>query len=240
MKTLEEIIQRSVCLLCFVDRSSLEKKVVGGISHPLQEREAQRNIIIRWLNEKEYYEHLTDIERKAIETPVVRKTNNEILYMHNDFECIEPMLWVIGLVPKLSDYNEFVLSNLHTPLKIGANHTLSALAKRCKMRSVDQIEEKRELAMLWYWRCLEARNPSSEINDLLSAVTEIFGDRHRDLLRHYKGFDVKIGDFIVNGKPVSALRGEQLAKLEVISERRFYAFEWMCSEYDWGSVSLSC
>lgn len=238
MKTLEEILRRSVCLLCFADRTSLEKKVVGGISHPLQEREAQRNIIIRWLNEKEYYDSLSTIERDAIETPVVRKINTEILYMHNDYECIEPMLWAVGLVPRLSDYNEFVLSNLHIPLKIGAKHTLATLAKSCKLRSTDEIEDKRELAMLWYWRCLEARNPSSGEINYLTAVTEIFGEHHRDLLKRYKEFNTKAGDFVVNGNLVSELRAEQLAKLEVIAERRFYAFEWMCSEDDWESVNL--
>ena len=48
------------------------------------------------------------------------------------------------------------------------------------------------------------------------------------------------GDFIVKGKTVAELSDMEIAKLEVIAERRFYAFEWLCSDDDWDNVDLIC
>ena len=72
------------------------------------------------------------------------------------------------------------------------------------------------------------------------AVTKTFGEAHAVLLEGYSGFDKKKSDFVVRGRKVSELNGMELGKLEVLSERRFYAFEWLCSDDDWDNVDLIC
>ena len=240
MKKKEEILRRAVCLLLFADRCSLEDKIFDGIRRSLEERETQRKTIIKWLELKDYYCDLTEKEKRIIETPVVRKTNNEALFFHNDYECIEPLLWSLGLIDRLSTYDEFVLDNLHIPLKISRNHTLVSLKKCCKDVSSDLVQKHREIAMLWYWRCIICRNYYSKNINLLEVIKNIFGEQYIKYLQTYEQFDNNKGDFIVKGKKVDELNDMELKKLEVIAERRFYAFEWLCTDDDWDNVDLVC
>lgn len=240
MKNKKEVIIRSVCLLTFADRCALEEKVTNGIRHSLNEREQQRNTIIKWLKEKNYYSYLTKKEKQAIETQVVNKTNTEIYNNENDYECIEPLLWSLGLVEEIHNYDEFVLDDLHRPLNIGRNHALEEVEKRCKNVQDDVIKINREISMLWYWRCLECRNSSSKIINYKNAIRDIFGEDNIKILEDYEYYDMDKCDFIVKGKTVAELSGLEIEKLEIIAERRFYAFEWLCSDDNWDNVDLVC
>lgn len=177
---------------------------------------------------------------RIIETPVIRSTNEEARLCHYDYECIEPLLWSLGLVENLHNYDEFVLDNHHTPLKIGPAHTIEMLAEVCDLRSTDIIEKEREIAMLWYWRCLECRNAAAKAMNYQNAIRDIFGEDYIKLLVDYEYFDPNRGDFLVKGKTISELSDLEIAKLEIIAERRFYAFEWLCTDDDWDNVDLSC
>lgn len=240
MKSKDEVIKRAVCLLLFSDRCDLEDKIFDGIRRSLEERENQRKTIIKWAQLKEYYVYLTAKEKRIIETPVIRATNEEARLCQYDYECIEPLLWSLGLVDNLHNYDEFVLDNLHTPLKIGAKHTIEMITEVCTFRPIDIIEKKREIAMLWYWRCLECRNISSKSINYKNAIIDIFGEEYIKILEDYEYFDMNRGDFVVNGKIVAELSDLEIEKLEVIAERRFYAFEWLCTDDDWDNVDLIC
>ena len=240
MKSIDDVLKRTVCLLLFSDRCDLEDTIFNGIRRSLEEREAQRKTIIKWAQLKEYYVFFTEKEKRILETPVIRVTNDEARLYINDYECIEPLLWSIGLVDNLHNYDEFVLDNLHTPLKIGAKHTIEMLTEICTFRPIDIIEKKREIAMLWYWRCLECCNTSSKIINYINAIKDIFGEEYVKILEDYEYFDANRGDFVVKGKTISELNDLEIAKLEIIAERRFYAFEWLCTDDAWDNVDLSC
>ena len=240
MKTTEEIIRRAVCLLLFTDRCWLEEEILDGIHHSLDEREEQRKKIKKWLIDKDYYGFLSKKEKMVIDNPVIERNNIMILAEANDYECIEPLLWSVGLVPELSSYNYFVTDDLHPPLKIGRNHSLKDVVNVCKPISSELIEKNREMAMLWYWRCLECRNHSHKTTNYLEAIGNVFGDKYVDYLQNYSGFSKRTNDFMVNGKKVSSLSNKKIAELTVYSEKRFYAFEWMRSDYDWENVDLVC
>ena len=240
MKSKDEIIRRAMCLLIFADRCFLEKEVLDGVYHSLKEREDQRQVLLNWIKEKEYYPYLTANEKRIMETPVIKEPNDEAIRHQNDYECIEPLLWAVGLVKNISDYEGFVNDNLHTPMQIGGKHTYDALSASCEMLPEATIRRQRELAMLWYWRCLECRSELAKPIDVLDAVKRAFGKEHVQILREYEDFDIEGNDFVVNGELVSELNDYDIAKLEVIAERRFYAFEWMFSTEDWDEVDLVC
>lgn len=240
MRKVEEILRRAVCLLTFADRCALEEKVTNGVSHTLHEREQQRKSILKWLIEKDYYDNLTLNEKEAMETPVNSKVNKKIYDHENDYECIEPLLWSIGLINELHNYNEFILDDLHIPLKINRNHSLFGLKNQCKEVKGDILQTHRELSMLWYWRCLECRNSSSDDMNYLYIIRNTFGEMYSKILENYKYFDINRRDFVVKGKTVAELNNLEIAKLEVIAERRFYAFEWLCTDDDWDNVDLIC
>lgn len=240
MKNREDIIRRAICLICYTDRCFLEDTVFDGIRRSLKEREDQRQIIIKWLKEKKYYDYLTQSEKQIVETPVVKQTNNRVRSFANDFECIEPLIWCLGLIDHLSDYNNFVLDNLHFPLQIGPMHTLESLSKCCRCVSVDTLNIHREIATLWYWRCLEARSNYSKSVNYTEAIKNVFGESELNCLNGYKAFNFDKGDFFVRSKRVANLSETELVRLEVIAERRFYAFEWLCSDENWGEIDLVC
>lgn len=240
MKPREEVIKRIICLLCYTDRCVLESEIIEGIRHPLKEREDHRKEMVEWLKWKGYYSSLTAKEKRIMETPVTGRANYNLLYNYHDYECIEPLLWSVGLINKLSNYNDFVMADLHPPMQIGPKHSPEGVASSCKAVPMSEVEKKREIAMLWYWRCLEARNVNAKDINYKDAVTKTFGETHAVLLEGYSGFDKKKSDFVVRGRKVSELNGMELGKLEVISERRFYAFEWLCSDDDWDNVDLIC
>lgn len=240
MKSKMEIVKRAVCLLCYVDRCSLEDTVFDGIRRSLEEREKQRSIIIKWLKEKGYYAFLTNKEKEIIETPVMEETNTDVLICHSDYECIEPLLWSIGLVNSLSNYDGFILDNLHIPLKIGPKHSMEKLAEYCKSVSKKRLIEQREIAMLWYWRCLESRSSSSKMINYFDEINRTFGAKSIGILEEYELFDRNKCDFVVKGKIISELGDEELAILELIAEKRLYAFEWLCTDTEWDNIDLIC
>lgn len=240
MRKREEILRRAICLLTFSDRCVLEEKYTNGVRHSLNEREEQRKAILKWLKEKDYYSYLTIKEKYILETKVKKDINMEIYNLDNCYGCIEPLLWTVGLIGKLHNYDEFVLNDLHVPLNIGHNHSLNELMKRSKEVGDDILQTHREIAMLWYWRILESRNSSSNIKNYKNSIRDIFGEEYIKILEDYEYFDMNRGDFVVKGKTVAELSNLEVAKLEIIAERRFYAFEWLCTDDDWDNVDLVC
>lgn len=71
-------------------------------------------------------------------------------------------------------------------------------------------------------------------------ICNIFGEKHIQLLHTYKQFDDAADDFIVKGKKVIELNAGEIEKLSIISERRFYAFEWLSTSAEWDNVDLIC
>lgn len=240
MKKKDEVIKRIVCLLCFTDRCSLEKSVLDGVSYTLERREKQRQDILGWTKRKEYYDSFSEEEKRIFEQPITNDTNIEILFLANDYECIEPLLWSIGLVNKLTDYDRYVTKDLHPPLRIGPDHTTKKLIEFCKDVPESNILKHREIAMLWYWRCIVARNEKAESSQIKNAIIESFGQETLSYLKRYKGFDMEKGDFVVRGKTIPSLSDLELQRLEIIAERRFHAFEWLFSDEEWDEVDLVC
>ena len=240
MKSQEEILKRIICLLCFTDRAYLESPVIEGIRRSLKEREDQRQIINDWLKRNHYYENLTDKEKRIMETPVTGTMNNDIARYSYDYECIRPLMWSVGLVDTLSGYDDYGTGNLHLPIRIEPVHTVEKLKEFCKEIPIEMVERQREMAMLWYWRCIERRISGMKNINYLDAVKETFGMKHMLLLRGNKGFDRTKGDFTVRGRTVASLSKLEAANVELYSERRYYAFEWLLSDDAWDEIDLVC
>ena len=240
MKDIEEILKRAIVLLAFSDRCALEEKMIDGTMHTLDEREMQRQAILSWLKKNKYYDSLTKREQEIFDIPVVEAPNYKIQFMMNDYECIEPLLWGLGLVDKLSGYDTYVIQDFHPHLQFGRMHSFETLKTKCKLRNVNDIKNKRELAMLMYWRCLETNNNSIGDISIRDSVYSIFGEKYTKLLEQEKEFSFEKNDFIALGKTVADLDDIEVQRLSIISERRFYAFEWIFSDEDWDNVDLVC
>lgn len=240
MKSKKEILKRAVALLAFTDRCALEKQIINGVRRSLNEREKQRQAIIDWLIRMEYYDSVTEKEKQVFNRLITDKTNEDILALQNDYECLEPLLWSLGLVSELDSYDRFVLHDFHSELRFGKQHSIKSILTSCCMVSNYQINKHTEIAMLWYWRCLEYRNDLYRTTDIKEAICSIFGEKYIQLLHTYNQFDNIKKDFVTNGKTVKELNDEEIKKLSIISERRFYAFEWLCTDAEWDNVDLIC
>lgn len=240
MKSKEEILKRAIVLLAFSDRCAIEKKTVDGVKRSLTERETQRKAIFSWLQRMGYYESACEREKEIFNKEITEKTDEEILLMQSEYECLEPLLWSIGLISELSDYNDFVLRDFHPILGFGKNHSFEALAEGCRTVSEAEINVRREMAMLWYWRCIEGRNNPNESFNVKKAVGDIFGENIAYLLSECGQFDAAVNDFTVNGKSIADLTDAENEKLSVISERRFRAFEWIAADSEWDNIDPVC
>lgn len=240
MKSKEEILKRAIILLAFADRYALEKKVIDGVRRSQNERERQRQAIVDWLLHMGYYDSVSEKEKQVLNSIISNKPNEDILFLQNNYECLEPMLWSLGLVNELSSYDQLVLQDFHPVLRFGKNHSIKSLLESCHMLSIAKIKDYRELSMLWYWRCLESRNGVSKSTDIKRAICNIFGEQYVLLLNTYNQFDNVANDFIFNGKKVIELNDGEIEKLSIISERRFYAFEWLSTNAEWDNVDLIC
>ena len=98
MKDLDVVLKRTIALLTFSDRCALEDSVIEGVSRSVIERENQRKAILHWLQHANYYDSLSEKEKNIFNTIVTDQSDVEIRYYENDHECIEPLLWAIGLV----------------------------------------------------------------------------------------------------------------------------------------------
>lgn len=240
MKSKEEILKRAVVLLTFSDRCALEKKMIDGVRRSLNEREGQRQAIVGWLMRMGYYNSVSNRERQIFNRIITDKANEEIMRKQTDYECLEPMLWSLGLVNELSKYDGFVLRDFHSVLVFGKNHSTQSLLRTCKMVSKDVIEDYREISMLWYWRCLECRNNIARTLDVKQTIYNLFGEKYIQLLHTYNQFNNEVNDFVIGDKKIADLNNEEITKLSIISERRFYAFEWLSTDAEWDDVDLIC
>ena len=240
MKDLNELLKRAIILVCLSDRCAQEKNVVGGISRPFEARKQQCEAICVWLKKMGYMDDATDEERNVFEKELHTSKDDEILRLQIDYECIEPILWTVGLVEKMSNYDLYVFTDFHPALCFGREHSLEKLIPACKIVSAEQFDEKREEAMLVYWRCLEAKSEIINEKGLDKSIGEVFGAKYVETLLKMEMYDDKKKDFIVNNKEISELAEAELSRLSTIAERRFYAFEWMAGDEKWDSVDLVC
>ena len=121
MREVDEIIGRAVNLLCIYDRTSLEYKILQGQYHSWKDREKQRLFLYDWLLKNDFLKYITASEQalfqKKIGNPFLKNILREQEFQ---FEAIEPLLWPMGLVKRLSSYDEYVLKDyeFHEKLKM--------------------------------------------------------------------------------------------------------------------------
>lgn len=240
MKNMEDIISRSVILLAFCDRCSLEKNVINGIYRSVQEREYQRKAVINWLIKMGYEKNIEPVELDVFNTSINEKTNEIILNFQNNYEALQPLLWSLGLIRELSNYDDYVIDDFHPTLNFGKNHSFESLCKNVQMVSNESLQKHRDRAMLWYWRMLESRNSSSRTTNMIHAISTIFGEKYTLILKELDNISIDNTDFLVNGVEVRSLSDMDIKKLLTISEIRFRAFEWICTDFTWENIDLVC
>ena len=233
MKKVEDIFNRIICIYVFCERIFLEENNLEGIYFSSNDREDKRRVMIKWLNEKGYTNHLTNEEREIINTPV-SSLDYTIRKKYNRYEAIEPLLWCLGLISRTSSYDKYVTSDFSRVLQIGAAHNIENLIKISSLRSEQEIINKREVSMLWNWRS-KLRDLNDDIDKV---IINIFGKEYKKHLKMKMSNSIP-KDFIAFNEPYHKLSKDRVAQLEDIVEWRHHAYEWVLSDEDWDNVPIS-
>ena len=239
MKSKDEIIIRAIILLCISDRCSLERVSIGGQVYTHEQKETQRKVIYSWLQSKGYSKFMTKSEVKLFELEVGKGEVDKILKEQLQYEAIEPLLWCVGKVKELSSYDNFVVDDFHSVLEIGQAHSLEKLVETLKMKDEKDVLVKRDIAMLWDWRCVEAKNSIFSEKTIEEIIESTFG---ADMLTPLNviASDSKDNEaFVVNGKVFSNLEDNIIRRTSIISRWRHHAFEWIICDESWDELEIT-
>lgn len=239
MKKIKEIIVRAIILVCLSDRCTLEEKIIEGKRYSISEREKQREAIRNWLDSAGYMKYATQKERELFDESLGDENKNDILHYQVQYEAVEPCLWSLGLINRLSDYEQFVLTDFHPILQIGMGHSYEKVVEKCKFREKREIELQAEIAMLWHWRAQEAYNPIFMEESIGSIVQNIFGKQYLEILSQIKYIDVNGKDFVLKNGIFANLGDKEKRYIEVISLWRHHAFEWIMGNNAWDEVEVN-
>lgn len=239
MKNTEEIANRAIILLCLSDRCALERTSIGGRVYTLKQRDEQRKAIYKWLQDKGYNTSMTLDEKLLFEQVVGKGNKDEILSKQIQYEAIEPCLWSLGLVDKLSEYDKLVSEDFHPLLEIGGTHSLDKLLNKCRLRVFNDIVLQNEISMLWHWRTREANNSIFNLKPAKEIILSTFGNQYMQVIDSMKAFKNDQDDFIVSNKAFNDLNSEEMNRMKFIAQWRHHTFEWVVGDKAWDEVELN-
>lgn len=239
MKDIKEICRRCIILLAFSDRCAIEKEVSDGIKHTLEERKQQRKFIYEWLERHGYIDYLTAEEKRIFEMEVGTNFSQEILSKQVIHEALEPLLWSLGLVKRMTPHYQFVITDFHPLLLIGPEHSLEKLVGRCNLRSYSDIILQREISMLWNWRLREANSPIMGNEDFKNIILSTFGQEYKNAIKKINFCKDGVKDFKVGSIPFYSLSDIEKQRIALISLWRHHALEWVTGVEDWDDVDTS-
>ncbi|MBD5508995.1 MAG: DUF4272 domain-containing protein [Lachnospiraceae bacterium] len=239
MKSIKEIMVRAIILVCLSDRCALEEKIIEGKRYSISEREKQREAIRNWLDNVGYMQYATREERYLFDKSIGKGNKNDLLRYQVQYEAVEPCLWSLGLVNRLSDYEQFVLEDFHPILQIGIRHSYEKVEEQCKLREKKEIELQTEIAMLWHWRTREAYNPIFTEESIGSIVENTFGKQYLNILSQIPYININEKDFVLKNGMFANLSDKEKRYIEVISLWRHHAFEWIMGNTSWDEVEVN-
>jgi hypothetical protein len=172
---------------------------------------------------------MCDDERKFLQTGVMETTDQQRIYASWLAESMLCLLWVLGRVEILPGYDK---QTSHELITAHAGENIQELMKTATLRPPQEIDEQRDFAELWHWRCrtrklLEAgRIPAVLENGLtMEKVIEMSAAKAAEA----RAFDAPIGnDFPTFGKPFREMNATEFASVTSISQERHKAFNWLC------------
>lgn len=144
-------------------------------------------------------------------------------------ESIGCLLWALGRANELPAYDEETGLEL---IKGPPDETVRDLLAGAQLRPGREIDEQRDLAELWHWRCrtrqlIESGKMQWElpqgmtIDEVIEMAAHKAGEAHRF---------VPIGrDFPAFAKPFRDATDEEFLRLQSIAQERHKALNWLCA-----------
>jgi hypothetical protein len=168
-------------------------------------------------------------ERKFLQTGVMETTDRQRIDASWLVESMVCLLWSLGCVERLPSYDE---ETTHELIIAHTQVSPKELLMRARFRPAAEIDEQRDFAELWHWRCrTRSLLASGKISATLPngmAMEQVIG-MSAAKAAEARAFEAPIGnDFPTFGKPFSEMNATEFASVTSISQERHKAFNWLC------------
>ena len=238
MRSTEEIYISAILSLHLSYRCINELVFIEGKNRSRHEREAHRKVMLDWLEQTHYFDLYTEAEMKIYKTKIGFRKNNAILNEYYVYETVEPLLWSIGLVDKLTAPWKFCEDAFDDTIIVGIDHCLDSVLAQCKPKELAEIELQRDMAMLWHWRAIEGDGIPAKC-DVKRSLQEIFGDGIQLALERIPFSKGAYPDFLAGKKVFRNLDSDTMESIRILSRWRQHAYEWILGDDVWDEVETN-
>lgn len=169
-------------------------------------------------------QHFTPKERVFLTTPILDLPMKTLINGSWHSEALQMLLWSVSKVSKLTpiweDYGEQEVRSI-------PRSEFVKWSEQCQLRNRPEIEDQREAAELWLWRCRTRQlktEGASQRPDIDQIIASAAATAHE---QGWAGPPVS-GDFNVDGIAFSQLPDDRWQSLQSISLERLRALNWLC------------
>lgn len=191
-----------------------------------------------WLRAEGLWDDATQGERAFFMRPPDRPEPEGGLDVALSAESLVTIAWAIGLLPSLSEEHLAELSSLVEEIPGPWETTAPWIAAQTR-RPEGEIARMREFQEIWNWRYeIELDRRSAEGNELRE-IESVIQEVTHDAIAAELLFPGQNGGFTVNGVAVTAMASPEIADLQLLTQERLIALNWICGFGDgWDNVPV--
>lgn len=248
MKSTRDILYRALANIAVSQRSICEWP-----EYPKKERKREAEKVIAWVEKDMGILEAMDEDEKSMIYKRVGNRNGEIQQAHWCWESEECLLWAINIVDEIElSYHAkntrdlFAEMDKYTKLEPTAHDAAALIDKytkydvvdlilsHAKLRTKEEIEAERDIAMIWFWRGIERKadifkkEPFKEIIERTFQDPEITKAVDRMPVAP-DGKDLLVG----KRKRFNSLNNESISHAAACAGWRQKALEWVLNDESW-------
>lgn len=178
---------------------------------------------------------LTLSEQRTVVTPYNKLDLKTLATASWRIECIPVLLWSLGLLNKISNYDAQAATSVVDILQIEKFEDIRSTAK---LRSSEEISGAREVAELWHWRCrtkqlidrgelfpkeLNGKSQFKSFDDIVRFTVK--ASKKENFPPNLQVIDE---DFGVRSKAVRDLSEQEFSELFSLAAERHFTLNWLC------------
>ncbi len=175
------------------------------------------------------WENMEENERIFIQTGALETTMRQRIDASWMIESIGCLLWALGCLEHIPKYDK---ESGKEVIAFPPGERATDLIRKAMLRPNSEIDQQREWAELWHWRCrtrklLEAGEIPSVLGNGLTMEAVIGMSASKAAEEHAFGEPID-SDFPVFGKPFGKMNATEFASVTSIAQERHKAFNWLC------------
>lgn len=253
MKSEQDILYRIFANLAISQRSICEYPEFSK-----RERKAVANKVIAWLEKEKGILEAMDEDEKDMIYKRVGNRDRIVQQAHWCWESEECLLWAIGLVDQIEipyyskntrdlfaeiDRNTNLKPIVHNPVAMidkymKCDGMIDLILSKTKLRTRKEIEDEKNIAMIWFWRAIEGKNGVFEREPFQTIVNRAFDDPEifeaaKNIPISEDGMDLLIG----KKKKFISLNDESIKYAVACAGWRQKALEWILNDESWGNTT---